>query len=64
MLKMCLFGFTMPGPMELAIILGIMLLLFGGARLPSIMRNIGGSAREFRKGMKEDDVEPGEQKPE
>jgi len=50
--------------MELAIILGIMLLLFGGARLPSIMRNIGGSAREFRKGMKEDDVEPGEQKPE
>ena len=45
-----LFAFIgMPGPMELMIILGIFLLLFG-SRLPSVMRNLGASAREFKKG--------------
>ena len=46
-----LFAFIgMPGPMELLIILGIFLLLFG-SRLPSVMRNLGSSAREFKKGV-------------
>ena len=46
-----LFAFIgMPGPMELMIILGIFLLLFG-SRLPSVMRNLGASAREFKKGV-------------
>ena len=46
-----LFAFGMPGPMELLMILCIMLLLFGGAKLPSLMRNLGSSAREFKKGV-------------
>ena len=48
-----LFAFIgMPGPMELLIILGIFLLLFG-RRLPSVMRNLGASAREFKKGIQQ-----------
>lgn len=43
----------MPGPTEMIIVLVICLLLFGGSRLPSLMRNLGASAREFQKGVKE-----------
>ncbi|HAA71887.1 MAG: twin-arginine translocase TatA/TatE family subunit [Planctomycetaceae bacterium] len=48
----------MPGPMELMLIMAIILLLFGGAKLPSLMRNLGRSAVEFKKGVQgvEDEV--------
>jgi len=48
----------MPGPFELAIILGILLLLFG-SRLPSLMRNLGRGVVEFKKGVNgvEEDLE-------
>ena len=53
-------AFGMPGGTELAVILVIALLIFG-RRLPSIMRSLGGSMREFKKGVNEgldeDDVE-------
>ena len=46
-----LFAFIgMTGPMELLIIAGIMLLLFGG-RLPGVMRNLGRGVVEFKKGI-------------
>ncbi len=46
------------GGYEMLIFLVVAMLLFGSARLPSLMRNLGRSAVEFKKGMRDDDVEP------
>ncbi|MFN7737100.1 MAG: twin-arginine translocase TatA/TatE family subunit [Pirellula sp.] len=46
------------GTTELMIFLVIAMLLFGSARLPSLMRNLGRSAVEFKKGMRDDEEEP------
>ena len=50
------FAFFAPGPTELLVIGGIVLLLFG-SRLPGVMRSLGRSIVEFKKGVKgiEDD---------
>jgi sec-independent protein translocase protein TatA len=42
------------GP-ELLIILVIVLVLFGGSKLPSLARSIGQAQAEFRKGMRDDE---------
>jgi sec-independent protein translocase protein TatA len=41
------------GAPELIIILLIVMLLFGGAKLPKLARSLGESSREFRKGLAE-----------
>ncbi|MFN6163178.1 MAG: twin-arginine translocase TatA/TatE family subunit [Planctomycetota bacterium] len=46
------------GTTELLIFLVVAMLLFGSARLPSLMRNLGRSAVEFKKGMRDDDDNP------
>lgn len=53
-----LIGFFSPGPMEMLIIAGIALLLFGN-RLPDVMRSMGSGIAEFKKGVQgiEDDVD-------
>lgn len=40
------------GP-ELLIILVVVLLLFGAAKLPQLARSLGASAKEFKKGIEE-----------
>ncbi len=45
-------AFSMPGGPEWLIILVIALLLFG-RRLPALLRDVGGSLRQFRKGMED-----------
>lgn len=41
------------GAPELLIILVVVLLLFGAAKLPGLARSLGASAKEFRKGVDE-----------
>jgi sec-independent protein translocase protein TatA len=36
------------GPTELIIVLAIMMLLFGAAKLPKLARSLGESAKEFK----------------
>jgi sec-independent protein translocase protein TatA len=56
-----LLAIGMPGLPEMMIFLVVVLVLFGGAKLPSLMRNLGRSANEFKRGMNDslDDDEPG-----
>ncbi|MCL1594910.1 MAG: twin-arginine translocase TatA/TatE family subunit [Actinomycetia bacterium] len=44
------------GP-EILIILVVVLLLFGAKKLPELARSIGASAKEFKKGVEEGDLE-------
>ncbi len=47
-------GFLDLGAPELIIILAIVLLLFGGRKLPELSRSLGSSMREIRKGINGD----------
>ena len=46
------------GPTELVVILVILLILFGGTKLPSLARGLGQSIKEFKKSSKEEDEKP------
>jgi sec-independent protein translocase protein TatA len=43
------------GGMELLVILALALLLFGGAKLPSLARGLGQSIKEFKKASKDEE---------
>lgn len=45
------------GALELIIILFILLLLFGGKKIPELVRGMGDLVREFKKGAKEEKKE-------
>ncbi|HEX4147504.1 MAG TPA: twin-arginine translocase TatA/TatE family subunit [Pirellulales bacterium] len=57
--------FALPGPVGFVVILLVVLLLFG-SRLPSVMRSLGRSVNEFKRGIGEtdddDDEHLGEQR--
>ena len=44
------------GTPELLIIVMVILLLFGGKKIPELMKGIGKGVRSFKKGLNEDDT--------
>ncbi len=53
---------SMPGPLEIIVILVVVLLLFGAKRLPEIGRALGEGIREFKKSIKDIDGNNGPDK--
>jgi sec-independent protein translocase protein TatA len=45
-------------PMHWLIILAIVLLLFGGKKIPEVMRGLGAGVRSFKEGMHGDGTNP------
>lgn len=45
------------GPQEIIIILIIVLLLFGGRKIPELMKGLGKGMKEFKNATKEDEEE-------
>ena len=41
------------GPWQIALVIAVVLLLFGGKKIPQLMRGLGSGINEFKKGMKE-----------
>ncbi|MCQ3807581.1 MAG: twin-arginine translocase TatA/TatE family subunit [Acidimicrobiaceae bacterium] len=50
---------SVPSAPEMIIVLLIVLLVFGGAKLPKLARSLGQAQKEFKSGLSED-VEDGE----
>ena len=44
-----------PGPMQIAIIVILILLVFGAGRLPMIAENMAKGIKSFKKGLNDDD---------
>jgi sec-independent protein translocase protein TatA len=47
----------MPGGFELLAILLIVVLIFGGKKIPELMKGIGSGIKNFKNAVKEDEVE-------
>ena len=45
----------MIGPWQIALLVVVVLLLFGGRKIPELMRGLGGGIKEFKDAVKEDD---------
>lgn len=54
-LRQLLWFIGMPGPMELLLIFGILVLIFGASKLSGIGKGLGEGIRNFKKGLKADD---------
>jgi sec-independent protein translocase protein TatA len=43
------------GPWQIVLIVVLVLLLFGGRKIPELMRGLGGGIKEFKSAVKEDE---------
>lgn len=48
--------FLMMSPWQIAIIVVLVLLLFGGKKIPELMRGLGSGIKEFKDASKDDDT--------
>ena len=53
MFSILLFG--APGPWQVVIIVALALLLFGGKKIPELMKGLGQGIKEFKKATKEEE---------
>ncbi|MDC0678553.1 MULTISPECIES: twin-arginine translocase TatA/TatE family subunit [Sorangium] len=51
------------GPLEIALLVGLALLLFGAGRIADVGKGIGEGIRNFKKGLRDDDEEAAKQLP-
>ena len=49
----------MVGPWQIALIVVIVLLLFGGKKIPELMRGLGSGIKEFKDASKEEEPNEG-----
>ncbi len=47
----------MPSGMELFVIAAVILLLFGGKKIPELAKGLGSGIKNFKKAIKDDEVE-------
>jgi sec-independent protein translocase protein TatA len=45
-------------PMDIGVVLVIVLILFGGKKIPEVMRGLGQGIREFKGGMRDEQTPP------
>lgn len=43
------------GPWQIAVVVILVILLFGGKKIPELMKGLGGGVKEFKNAMKEED---------
>ena len=48
----------MPGGLELAAIIAVIVLLFGAKKIPELAKGVGKGIKEFKGAMREDEEEP------
>ena len=46
---------AIPGPVSIILIVLAVLLLFGGKKIPELMKGLGGGIKEFKKASREDE---------
>jgi sec-independent protein translocase protein TatA len=47
--------FLFAGPWQIAVVVVLVVLLFGGRKIPELMKGLGGGIKEFKKASKEEE---------
>ena len=45
----------MVGPLQIVLIVALVVFLFGGRKIPELMKGLGGGVKEFKKAMRDDE---------